>query len=27
MGVVRVGRTDPDVMALLSPFVRMRNVG
>jgi hypothetical protein len=27
MGVVRVGRTDPDVMAMLSPFVRMRNVG
>jgi hypothetical protein len=27
MGVIRVGRTDPDVMAMLSPFVRMRNVG
>ncbi len=27
MGVVRVGRTDPDVMALIHPFVRYRNVG
>jgi hypothetical protein len=27
MGAVRVGRTDPDVMALIRPFQRMRNVG
>ena len=27
LGVVRVGRTDPDVMAMIAPFVRYRNVG
>jgi hypothetical protein len=27
MGAVRVSRTDPDVMAMIRPFYRMRNVG
>jgi len=27
LGVIRVARTDPDVMAMIRPFQRMRNVG
>jgi hypothetical protein len=27
LGVVRVGRVDPDVQAMIAPFMRMRNVG
>jgi hypothetical protein len=27
LGAVRVGRSDPDVMAMIAPYRRMRNVG
>lgn len=27
LGAVRVGRTDPDVMAMIAPYRRMRNIG